>query len=153
KTQQFFAGLSHGDRDPRVRKLLAYRPERRQTHHDVSKLAKIDDEYVARIEHHPCYPWLKFSQIAARHLSWLLEPEQTEQRGRDVFERAACSQLRADRLFIDQMKRHGVRCVRRVWAAGGRIDHLLGVAMIGGDQRDAIRGAHSLCDPTETGVY
>src|SRR5262249_29873784 len=49
--QQFLAGFADGDRDLSVRKLLAYRPQRRQTHHDVSELAKINDEYVARIEH------------------------------------------------------------------------------------------------------
>jgi hypothetical protein len=38
----------------------------------------------------------------------------TEQRGRDVFERAAAAQLHSDRLFIDQMKRHGIRRVRSV---------------------------------------
>ena len=47
---EFSARLADCDCYSRMRESLTYRPQRGQTHHDVSELTKIDDEYVARIE-------------------------------------------------------------------------------------------------------
>ena len=51
------------------------------------------------------------------------------------------------------MKRHRVRGVRRVRLSGFRIDHLLSVAVIGGDQRNPANGAHRLGDPSQASIY
>src|SRR5688572_32972640 len=50
------------------------------------------------------------------------------------------------------MKRYGVDRVRRVWNSGHGIVHLFRVAVIGGDQRDAMRFAHAFRNPAEAGV-
>src|SRR5689334_23071922 len=86
---------------------------------------------------------LKFSQIATRHFRWLFKTKQTEQRRRDVFERAPTAELHSDRFFMDQVKRDGIGRVCGVRTAGHGIDHLLGVAVIGGDERNAARLANS----------
>ena len=47
-----FTRLPYGHRNLRIRETRTYRPQRGQTHHDVSELTKVYDEYVARIEFH-----------------------------------------------------------------------------------------------------
>ena len=55
-------------------------------------------------------------------------------------------------LFVDQMERHGVGGVRRVRTAGQQIDHLFGIAVIGGDERGAACFTYPFSDPAETRV-
>ena len=65
------AGLSGGDGDTGVRKLLANGLQRRQTHHHVAKLAEVDYENVARIQCHyqsaGCFPALLQMLIKKLH--------------------------------------------------------------------------------------
>ena len=87
-------------------------------------------------------------QVLAGHLAAARDAEQAEHRRREIAELAAVAQLCA-RERDDE--RHGVRRVRSVRRAVG-LEHLLGVAVVGGDERDAPGPLDGREDHAERGV-
>ena len=53
--------------------------------------------------------------------------------------------------YVDH--RHGVGGVRCVRATSGRVDHLLGVAVVGGDEPASAFFAQGFLDASELGVH
>src|SRR6185503_4530698 len=70
-------------------------------------------------------------QIFPCHLRGLWQAEKSQHRGRNIFQRPAFAQ--AAPIIAYQNYRHRVRRVRSEYLSRHRINHLLGVAVIGGD--------------------
>src|ERR1039458_10597924 len=110
-------------------------------------------ERQRKIKTSPCPPCLrgeltllffgKDSQIVPCHFLGLRDTENPEHGRSNVLQRAIGTQgeaarvalelSRRDRMFGHYDERHGIRGVRRLRTARGRIDHLLGIAVVGSD--------------------
>src|SRR5512141_3506508 len=73
--------------------------------------------------------------IRAGHFRRNGQRQKVEDRRGEVLERAVFPQPRADGPRVGKNKGHEVRRVRGEGTAGLRVDHLLGVAVVGGHER------------------
>src|SRR4030095_14904985 len=74
---------------------------------------------------------------------------QSEQRRRNVFKCATASQLHPLRIVVDKMKRNWIGRVRGVRTAGYRVNHLLRVSVIGGDNCCSPSLPNSFSNPSQ----
>ena len=91
-------------------------------------------------------PSLEFHQRSPRHLHGLRQSHQRKERGRNVLERAAVGDRRGP---SDVDARHAEERVRRVRLAGLVVEHLLGVAVVGGDEELPADGTQRGVDAPE----
>ena len=89
----FIRRFTDRNRDPRIRKTLPNRAQRRQAQHNIAELPEIDYENIAWIKSHVSKRLFQLSQIAAGHLYRLFHVVHREDRRRDVFERTAAAEL------------------------------------------------------------
>ena len=93
---------------------------------------------------------MQLDQRLAAHLRRDRQIEERQHRRGDVLERAGG---RERRRAADVDERHRVGGMRRVRLAGFIVEHLLGVAVIGGDEQLAARGLHRLENTPEAPVH
>src|SRR6202790_1007390 len=90
--------------------------------------------FLPRLVDDSCDTAIRFlfrgTQIAPRHLFWFGDSENTEERRRDVAERAAGLEQLAV-ILAHKQERDGIGRMVGVRAAGYRINHSFGVAVVG----------------------
>src|ERR1700680_4763815 len=92
------------------------------------------------------------AQIAPRHLLWLPNPQNPQQRRRDAPQRATLFEPQRA-IFLQENKRHRIRGVVSVRTARHRIDHRLGIAVVRSDDPGAAAGPQRLKDAPKTCVH
>src|SRR5579885_2209200 len=91
------------------------------------------------------------AEVAASHVRRLRLAEDAEKSRRNVAKCAAGGQLNAV-FFANENERNRIGGVISVRAAGCRVDHGFGVAVVGGDDPGATARLQSLVDASEAGV-
>src|SRR3989344_3695873 len=73
---------------------------------------------------------------------------------RDLFVLFRFFRIARSRILLgNNVDRHGIRVVLRLGGAGQRIEHPLHVAVVGGDEKDPVRGEDRLYDPADVLIH
>src|SRR3989344_4963836 len=73
---------------------------------------------------------------------------------RDLFVLFRFFRIARSRILLgNKVDRHGIRVVLRLGGAGQRIEHPLHVAVVGGDEKDPVRGEDRLYDPADVLIH